>query len=227
MITGSIKLLSGSVSIKYPVIKPATMMKEVAARLRFAFERVAANKGAPGPDRQAIEEVREHLDVILAKLQPELLSGTYQPGMIRRVWIPKPGGGKRGLGIPDVVDRMVQEAVRRVLEPLFEPTFHPRSHGFRPCRSCHTAIATAREDLEEGYDIVVDFDLEKFFDRVNHQRLMARLAQRVKDHQLLVLIGRMLKAKVVLPDGVVVSTDEGVPQGGPLTPRTQKATSSS
>jgi RNA-directed DNA polymerase len=105
-----------------------------------------------------------------------------------------------------------------VLEPLYEPTFHASSHGFRPGRSCHTAIAEAKRHLEEGYEWVVDLDLEKFFDRVNHQRLMARLAERVRDRSLLVLVGRMLKAKVVMPDGVVVSTDEGVPQGGPLSP---------
>jgi group II intron reverse transcriptase/maturase len=117
-----------------------------------------------------------------------------------------------------VVDRVVQEAVRQVLEPLYEPTFHASSHGFRPERSCHTAIAEARQHLEDGHEWVVDLDLEKFFDRVNHQRLMARLAQRVGDKRLLVLIGKMLKAQVVMPDGVVVSTDEGVPQGGPLSP---------
>jgi RNA-directed DNA polymerase len=113
---------------------------------------------------------------------------------------------------------VVQEAVRQVLEPLYEPTFHASSHGFRPERSCHTAIAEARQHLEEGHEWVVDLDLEKFFDRVHHQRLMARLAQRVSDKRMLVLIGKMLKAKVVMPDGVVVSTDEGVPQGGPLSP---------
>jgi RNA-directed DNA polymerase len=113
---------------------------------------------------------------------------------------------------------MVQEAVRMVIEPLYEPTFHHSSHGFRPERSCHTAIAEARKYVEEGYEWVVDLDLEKFFDQVNHQRLMARLAARIHDKRLLVLIGQMLKAKVVMPDGVVVSTEEGVPQGGPLSP---------
>jgi group II intron reverse transcriptase/maturase len=117
-----------------------------------------------------------------------------------------------------VVDRVVQEAVRMVLEPLYEPGFHRSSHGFRPNRGCHTAIAEARGYVREGYHIVVDIDLEKFFDRVHHQRLMARLAQRVKDKRLLELIGRMLRAKVVMPDGVKVATEEGVPQGGPLSP---------
>ena len=193
-------------------------MEEVTGRLYAAFEQVASNKGAPGPDRQSIEQVREHLDVTLEKLKTELQNGTYRPGDIRRVWIPKAGGGERGLGIPNVIDRVVQEAVRQVLEPLYEPTFHPSSHGFRPARSCHTAIAEAKRHLEEGYEWVVDLDLEKFFDRVNHQRLMARLSERVGDRGLLVIIDRMLKASVVMPDGVRVSTDEGVPQGGPLSP---------
>jgi group II intron reverse transcriptase/maturase len=193
-------------------------MEEVTSRLRAAFVKVASNKGAPGPDRQSVEVVREQLDAVLKELADALEKDTYRPGDIRRVWIPKAGGDRRGLGIPNVIDRVVQEAVRQVLEPLYEPTFHGSSHGFRPGRSCHTAIAEAKQHLEEGYEWVVDMDLEKFFDRVNHQRLMARLAQRVKDRRILVVIGRMLKASVVMPDGVCVSTEEGVPQGGPLSP---------
>jgi len=202
---------------KPSAVDPASM-EEVVERLDEAFDAVAANKGAPGPDGQTIEAVRQHLPEVLARLQVTLLEGTYQPGEIRRVWIPKGGGGQRGLGIPNVVDRVVQEAVRGTLEPLYEPTFHPSSHGFRPGRGCQTAIAEARGYVQEGFEWVVDMDLEKFFDRVHHQRLMARLAQRVGDRRLLVLIGRMLKAKVVMPNGVKVSTDEGVPQGGPLSP---------
>jgi group II intron reverse transcriptase/maturase len=196
---------------------PATM-EEVVGRLEEAFEKVAANRGAPGPDRRSIEEVRRHLPAVLRTLRTTLLDGNYAPGDIRRVWIPKAGGGQRGLGIPNVVDRVVQEAVRSVFEPQYEPTFHRSSHGFRPGRSCQTAIAEARGYVDEGYHVVVDLDLEKFFDRVSHQRLMSRLAMRVGDKRLLVLVGRMLKAKVVMPDGVRVSTEEGVPQGGPLSP---------
>lgn len=196
---------------------PATL-ESVVGQLMSAFIKVAGNRGAPGPDHQTIEMVFQHLGQVLDLLRSSLLDGSYTPGDIRRVWIPKGGGGQRGLGIPNVVDRVVSEAVRQVLEPLYEPTFHAQSHGFRPERSCHTAIAQAQEHLEDGCEWVVDLDLEKFFDRVHHQRLMARLAQRVHDHRLLVLIGRMLKAKVVMPDGVKVSTDEGVPQGGPLSP---------
>ena len=194
-------------------------MEEVAKRLEEAFANVAANKGAPGPDRQTIEQVQDNLPMVLAKLRRSLLEGSYVPGEIRRVWIPKASGkGQRGLGIPNVVDRMVQEAVRLVLEPLYEPTFHASSHGFRPNRGCQTAIAEAKRYVEAGYRIVVDFDLEKFFDQVHHQRLHARLAQRVEDGRLPTLIARMLKAKVVMPDGVKVATEEGVPQGGPLSP---------
>ncbi|MEO7329971.1 MAG: group II intron reverse transcriptase/maturase [Minicystis sp.] len=199
---------------------PAMTMEEIASQdnLRRAFEKVASNKGAPGPDRQDVDSVREHVADILPRLHRALLDGSYKPGLIRRVWIPKAGGGERGLGIPNVVDRIVQQAVHQVLGPQYEPTFHGSSHGFRPGRSCHTAIAEAVSHLEEGHEWVVDLDLEKFFDRVHHDRLIARLELRVKDRRLIDLIRRMLKAKVVLPEGVVVSTKEGAPQGGPLSP---------
>ena len=199
----------------------ATMtMEEVAeaGNLRTAFEHVRANDGAPGPDRQSIEEVAEQLEMILSELSRTLLDESYRPGLIRRVWIPKAGGGQRGLGIPDVVDRIVQQAVLQVMGPHYDPSFHTSSHGFRPGRSCHTAIIEAKTYLEDGYDWVVDLDLEKFFDRVPHDRLLSRLGQRITDHRLLRLIRRMLKAKVVMPDGVVVATEEGTPQGGPLSP---------
>jgi RNA-directed DNA polymerase len=199
---------------------PAMTMEEVASdeNLIRAFGEVAQNRGAPGPDGRSIDEVRKHLGELLPVLRRSLLDGTYRPGMIRRVWIPKSGGGERGLGIPDVVDRWVQQAVLHVLSPHWEPTFHPSSHGFRPGRSCHTAISEAKQYLEDGYEWVVDLDLEKFFDRVHHQRLVARLETKVKDQRFIALIQRMLSAKVVMPDGVVVNTDEGVPQGGPLSP---------
>jgi group II intron reverse transcriptase/maturase len=195
-------------------------MEEVASHenLMRAWKRVASNDGAPGPDRQSTQEVEQRLPEVLARLHRELLKGSYRPGMIRRVWIPKSGGGQRGLGIPDVVDRLVQQAVLQILSPHYEPTFHGSSHGFRPGRSCHTAVAEARSYVEEGYAWLVDLDLEKFFDRVHHDRLLARLGQRVQDGRLLQLLRRMLKAKVVMPDGVVVNTEEGTPQGGPLSP---------
>ena len=199
------------------IAAPATM-EEVAKRLTSALLKVASNKGAPGPDGQTIDQLLEQWPSVLPRLEADLLEGTYMPGGIRRAYIPKAGGGERGLGIPDVVDRVVCEAVRQVLEPLWEPTFHSSSHGFRPGRSCHTAIAEAKGHLEDGYGWCVDLDLEKFFDLVCHQRLGAKLAERVGDRRPLVLIGRMLKAKVVLPDGVVIDSEQGVPQGSPLSP---------
>ena len=199
---------------------PTMTMEAVATwdNLRKAFEHVEANQGAPGPDGQTIEQVREHVWELLPRLQAELLGGEYRPGMIRRVWIPKSGGGHRGLGIPDVVDRWVQQAVYQVLSPYYEPTFHLSSHGFRPERSCHTAITEAVSYVEDGYDWVVDLDLEKFFDQVCQDRLVSRVEQKIVDRKLIQLIRRMLKAKVVLPDGVVIETEAGVPQGGPLSP---------
>ncbi|MBE7438001.1 MAG: group II intron reverse transcriptase/maturase [Spirochaetales bacterium] len=154
----------------------------------------------------------------MKRLRIELLSGNYYPGMIRRVWIPKPGGGKRGLGIPNVIDRIVQQAFLQIIQPHYEMTFHDSSHGFRPGRSCHTALAEAKSYMEEGLTWVVDIDLEKFFDRVNHQRLIVRLERRITDKRVMTTIKRMLKARVVLPDGLVESVEEGVPQGGPLSP---------
>jgi len=202
-------------------VLPSMVLEEVASieNLRKAFRQVRRNHGAPGPDGETVEEVERRLHKVLPGLRTALLDGTYQPGLIRRVWIPKPGGkGHRGLGIPDVIDRIVSQAVAQILSPHYDPTFHDSSHGFRPGRGCHTAIAEAQTYVEEGREWVVDLDLSNFFDRVNHQRLLARLGQRIKDVRLLRLIRLMLKAKVVLPDGVVVSTEEGTPQGGPLSP---------
>lgn len=208
------------VSTKKEIVLAAMVMEEIANddNLRTAFNNVQRNQGAPGPNRQTIKDVENHLDELLPAIRQSLLDGSYRPGMIRRVWIPKPGGGSRGLGIPDVIDRWVQQATYQVMSPHFETTFHESSHGFRPGRSCHTAIAEAAGYLEEGYGIVVDLDLEKFFDQVNHQRLLARLSQRIADKRVLILIHQMLKAKAVMPDGVIVLTEEGVPQGGPLSP---------
>ena len=189
-----------------------------APNLARALLSVARNKGAAGVDGRSVGEVVTAASQLLPKLRQSLLSGTYRAGDIRRVWIPKPGGGQRGLGIPNVVDRWVQQAVLHVLEPLFEPTFHNSSHGFRPGRGAQTAIAQAKDLLAAGYAFTVDIDLSKFFDRVNHQRLLGRLSQRLKDRRVLQLVHGMLKAKVVLPDGACVVTAEGTPQGGPLSP---------
>ncbi len=195
-------------------------MEEVVreGNLRRALKKVASNNGAPGIDKKDVRWVREHFGKILPELQKELLDGSYEPGFVRRVWIPKPGGGQRGLGIPNVIDRVVQQAVHQVFSPVFTPSFHPSSHGFIEGRSCHTAIQEAAGYVEEGMNIVVDLDMEKFFDRVNHQRLVSKIEKKVEDRRLIDLIWKMLKAKTVMPDGVVVTIDEGVPQGGPLSP---------
>jgi RNA-directed DNA polymerase len=196
------------------------LLEEVASKpnLAKALLGVARNKGAAGVDGHSVEEAVDFAPHLLPRLSRELLLGKYHPGDIRRVWIPKPGGGQRGLGIPNVVDRWVQQAVFQVLEPIFEPTFHDSSHGFRPHRGAHTAIAEARRYVSEGFSVVVDLDLSKFFDSVHHQRLLSRVCQRVMDSRILRLIHNMLKAKVVLPDGTKVFTEQGTPQGGPLSP---------
>lgn len=203
------------------VLESSAMSMEVIAdqrNLLRAFAAVVANRGAPGPDQESIEHVRDRLAQLIPALSDALLAGTYLPGTVRRVWIPKPGG-TRGLGIPNVVDRLVQQAVHQVLSPHFETVFHNSSHGFRPGRSCHSAIAEATAHLEAGAAWVVDIDLEKFFDRVHHQRLLARLEQwGVTDSRVLRLIRRMLKAGVVLENGIIEPPTEGTPQGGPLSP---------
>lgn len=186
--------------------------------LARALLNVARNKGAAGVDGRSVKQVVDEAPRLLPKLRRELLSGTYRPGDIRRVWIPKPGGGERGLGIPNVVDRVVQQALLQVLEPLFEPTFHDSSHGFRPRRGAPTAVAEVKRHFADGRVWTVDIDLSKFFDRVHHQRLLNRMAQRVADGRVLKLVHRLLKAQVVLPDGARTATDEGTPQGGPLSP---------
>jgi len=188
------------------------------ANLARALLNVVRNKGAPGADGQTVEEAEAKAPAIIARLRRDLLEGRYRPGDVRRVWLPKPGGGQRGLGIPNIVDRVVQQALLQVLEPIFEPTFHPSSHGFRPRRGAHTAIAEATGYLKDGYQTVVDLDLAKFFDRVHHQRLLARIAERVTDPRIVALVRLMLKAAVVMPDGTKIAVQEGTPQGGPLSP---------
>lgn len=186
--------------------------------LQVALTKVVQNKGAPGVDGLSVKEVEQDHATLVPQLRRELLAGHYRPGDVRRVWLPKPGGGQRGLGIPNVIDRWVQQAILQVLEPIFDPTFHDSSHGFRRGRGAQTAIAQAREHLQAGLTTVVDIDLAKFFDRVNHQRLLAKLSEKIRDPRVLELIGRMLKARVVMPDGTKVVTEEGTPQGGPLSP---------
>ena len=202
------------------VADTSRLLEEVAseANLAKALLNVVRNKGAPGVDGQTVEAAEAKAPSIIARLRRDLLAECYRPGAVRRVWLEKPGGGQRGLGIPNVIDRAVQQAVLQVLEPIFEPTFHDSSHGFRPNRGAHTAIAEATGYLKDGYQTVVDLDLAKFFDHVHHQRLLARIADRVKDERLIRLIRLTLTATVVMPDGTKVAVREGTPQGGPLSP---------
>lgn len=196
-----------------------SLMEQVVARdnMLAALRRVESNKGAPGNDGMTVGELRGHLKTNWERIKAELLTDTYKPQAVRRVEIPKPDGGVRLLGIPSVVDRLIQQALLQVLTPIFDPTFSDFSFGFRPGRSAHDAVKLAREYIEAGDEWVVDIDLAKFFDQVNHDKLMARIWRRVKDKRVLHLIRRYLQAGVML-NGVVVATEEGTPQGGPLSP---------
>jgi group II intron reverse transcriptase/maturase len=182
-----------------------------------ALKRVRNNKGSPGSDGMAVKELPAFLKVHWPRLREELLSGRYHPQPVRRVLIPKPGGGERELGIPSVLDRFIQQALLQVLQPRFDPTFSEASYGFRPGRRAHDAVRRARAYVQEGRRYVVDLDLERFFDRVNHDVLMGRLANRIADRRVLGLVRRYLNAGI-LANGVVIERHEGTPQGGPLSP---------
>jgi group II intron reverse transcriptase/maturase len=184
---------------------------------RKAFKRVRQNKGSPGVDGMTVGELEAYLWAHWGEIREQLLAGTYQPMPVRRHRIPKSGGGVRELGIPTVLDRFIQQCVLQVLQPIFDPTFSEHSHGFRPGRRAHDAVREAQRYIQEGRRWVVDVDLEKFFDRVNHDVLMGKLENRIGDRRLLRIIRRYLKAGV-LADGVVVERHEGTPQGGPLSP---------
>jgi RNA-directed DNA polymerase len=196
------------------------LMEEVCERenCQQALRRVKANKGSPGVDGMTVRELPDYLKQHWPAIREQLLSGTYQPQPVRRVEIDKPdGGGVRKLGVPTVLDRLIQQAVLQVLQRRWDRTFSDHSYGFRPARSAHQAVARAQQYVAEGYRWVVDLDLEKFFDRVCHDKLMARIAARVSDRRLLKLIRSFLTSGV-MENGLVSAVDEGTPQGGPLSP---------
>ncbi len=182
-----------------------------------ALARVRGNRGSPGVDGMTVEELPGHLREHWPAVREQLLSGTYRPQPVRRVYIPKPGGGRRKLGIPTVLDRFVQQAVAQVMQQDWDRTFSAHSYGFRPGRSAHQAVEAVQQQMAAGRRWVVDLDLEKFFDRVNHDRLMARMARRIGDKRMLKLVRAFLTAGV-MEDGLVSPVDEGTPQGGPLSP---------
>jgi RNA-directed DNA polymerase len=196
-----------------------SLMEEVCQRdnLWQALKRVQANKGAPGVDGMTVRMLPKHLKRHWPKIREQLLAGTYRPQPVKRVEIPKPDGGVRKLGIPTALDRFIQQAALQVLQERWDRTFSQHSYGFRPRRSAHQAVAQAQAYIAEGYGITVDIDLEKFFDRVNHDMLMGRIAKRVEDKRVLKLIRALLNAGV-MENGLVNSSEEGTPQGGPLSP---------
>ena len=195
------------------------LMEEVCDRnnLEKAWKRVRRNKGGPGVDGLTIDDTATYLREHWPTIREQLLTGTYTPQPVKRVDVPKPDGGVRRLGVPCVVDRLIQQALLQVLQGQWDPTFSEHSYGFRPGRSAHQAVAQAQAFVADGYEVVVDIDLEKFFDRVNQDRLMARVAERMSDKRVLTLIRAFLGAGV-LEDGLVRPTEEGTPQGGPLSP---------
>ncbi|MEO5376130.1 MAG: group II intron reverse transcriptase/maturase [Alphaproteobacteria bacterium] len=197
----------------------APLLEEALGRANMvlAWKRVKANRGSAGVDGLTIQATTEYLKEEWPRIRESLLNGQYRPSPVRRVEIPKASGGVRELGIPTVTDRLIQQALLQVLQPMIDPTFSEHSYGFRPGRSAHGAVLAAQMHVQAGYQVVVDVDLEKFFDRVNHDVLMDRLSRRISDKAVLRLIRRYLEAGV-MGNGVVMERHEGTPQGGPLSP---------
>ena len=197
----------------------APLMEAVVekANMARAYRRVVANKGAPGADGMTVQQLADHLKQHWPTLRERLLAGEYHPSPIRAVAIPKPKGGTRQLGIPTVTDRLIQQALLQVLTPIFDPTFSTSSYGYRPGRSAQQAVSAMKAHVTAGHRWVVDLDLEAFFDRVNHDLLMARVARRVRDKRVLRLIRRYLEAGM-FQDGLAAPRRQGTPQGGPLSP---------
>lgn len=200
-------------------IPPRALLAQVLdrANLQRALKQVCRNKGAPGIDGMTVDELPEYLKHHWLDIRAQLETGHYRPQPVKRVEIPKADGKTRPLGIPTVLDRFIQQAIAQIISAHWEPHFHPHSYGFRPHRSAHQAIRHVQATIREGYGWVVDMDLQSFFDRVNHDRLMARLKTRTPDADVLRLVNRFLKAGVVV-DGKLEATQTGVPQGGPLSP---------
>ena len=206
-------------AVGFPKPEGLRLMEAVVERsnLFSAYDRVVQNAGAPGVDRLTVSEFKPWLQQHWVRVRQDLLTGVYQPEAVRKVEIPKPQGGARTLGIPTVLDRLIQQALNQVLQPLFDPEFSSSSYGFRPGRNAHQAVEAARGYVAEGKRWVVDLDLEKFFDRVNHDVPMARVARKVKDERVLKLIRRYLEAGL-MEGGITSMRTEGTPQGGPLSP---------
>ena len=196
------------------------MLENIAHRynLELACQRVKSNKGAPGIDGMTVEELERWLGTHMAELREQLLNGSYQPQAVKGVSIPKPNGGRRQLGIPTAIDRLVQQAFVQELTPILDPQMSESSYGFRPNRSAHQALKAGSAYVEQGYKVAVDLDMEKFFDKVNHDILMSRLARRIKDKRVLCYIRRMLKAGMMDNEGIKQKREQGTPQGGPLSP---------
>jgi len=222
MSSHNIKKPNGGVIMRRVMDQPdpnENLLERVLSRdnVQKAWKRVKANKGVPGIDSMSIEDFPEFARAQWDNIRDSLMAGTYQPSPVKRVEIPKPTGGKRPLGIPTVLDRVIQQAMYQVMMPIFDPDFSEFSYGFRPGRSAHDAVRQLREYIRQGYRIAVDMDLSKFFDRVDHDVLMHRVSRKIRDKRVLRLIGKYLRAGVVVK-GRLQKSREGVPQGGPLSP---------